>query len=513
MNIFDFWRKKTEPEKIIAENIEEDYIKIGQYPESEKIKGVDYSTQYTNQQYAHKQPISRFFVPIDNQETIRRCLLLPDNMPLIAWWLNLLIDFSSSGFHLIGGAQETRLYYKNFIESDFIALPFVFKAIIKQYWLSGNVVVYWGEETPPQFIQIFHPNEVIPVWYSYNKCQLYLKSDKYQNNFLWNNNTESKNNYRLIDNNIENLPLKNIPDLWLPYIRKGEPIPLEEGTYAFITRNRDSWNQFAIPYLKPLLEHLEMYKTLLDSDFAVAYSIKYWTRLIKVVAEKIKLTPNPNDIRSPVDRAKDLIVKSFSRNADRVQTIVIDDSIEEVKDLILDPKIWDSQKYIESRWLILQHLDIPDVFSSSMGMVGGSGAYASAFIAIKKLIQKIQSAEIDMNYQFFKPLFKAIKKSQWKDEDIPELKLNLTALYDLKTILEYLKVLEERGGLSLKTMGEPVGVSVEDERLQIEKEKLGTDNIEPDIVNKPDKNINPVGRPKQTEIPTSEPEPQPRPSK
>jgi hypothetical protein len=193
----------------------------------------------------------------------------------------------------------------------------------------------------------------------------------------------------------------------------------------------------------------------------------------------------------------------------------------DVKDLYLDPKIFDERKYTETRWNVLMRLDIPDVFISNIGMSGGSGAYASAYISIKKLIQKLESLETDLNDQFFGPLFMKAKKPSWTEEMIPIPKFDLTPLYELKTILDYMTKLNEVGAISKATLADPIGVSYKDEAAQKIREaaeeaasgldKINTktkDNNKPQApISKPDalKVVNPVGKPHKSDKPSSEP--------
>jgi hypothetical protein len=221
----------------------------------------DYLSQHTSNQKSYTQALK---TPTDPHDKIRLASELYYKEPIIGTVIDMMVDFSASGFNNECADKEVKKLYDQWAKD--IKLQETVEHIFLEYYRSGNVSIYRSDRdakvkktttkkgkatateefTFPSGYTILNPMNVKiegPLLFNQERAYLELGEDLVK-----------------MTKEGDSSVLKLIPAEVVKAVRSGRGnIPLDPKLYTRITRKKQPYERYATPYLERVFEPI-MYK-------------------------------------------------------------------------------------------------------------------------------------------------------------------------------------------------------------------------------------------------------------
>jgi hypothetical protein len=472
-----------------------------------------------NDRFAHTNPISQLNVPRDTRGLMTISLRHANENYIVARSVRIKKNFALRELQFIGTPTRRAFY-----ESEFRRLRMrkILSNVFRYYWITGRVVVYWGDERPIQRISVLDPRYVL-VRRVLGKEMVFLIPDPRWKGILERGKGASPTSPEAQQ---AQFLKKNLPRYWLPYIESAQPIPLKEDSYALIENDLDAFSTRGIDApaglpLEPVFRELSTLNML-----SVAWMLKHMIVLVSIGDPKAE----GQNYTRPDQTELAKLQASFQRSEYAMYAYV--DPTVDVRFIAPDPKIFDQAKYQHSVEAIEYCLGVPPIFSRD-----AEGDFASSSLSLKAFREEINVGRADVVDQLFSKLLPIMREGYTSrktggDKD-PEVSFDQDCLKDDKVLQDEINGKYDRGAISMESLirGKAADLETEMARKEDEQQKYGTtarpiwdlnhgtltsDKPLPELSAQMKKAPGKPGRPTTTGKPTSEKttgSPTPRPSK
>ena len=364
----------------------------------EIIQDVSVRAPFTRQDYDNFRPNEKLFRRFP--DVINACRAAYDNVGIIRNVIDMMIDFTCEDLKFVHENKEVELFFKNWQKK--INLDTSVEEFAKHFLIDQNVVVKrvtakipvrisneWKATAavdPADFPDPPKPEtREIPWRYIFldvaklewlgtpaelmmNKMQLgYTISNRFSESLCY---LESKKDQSLAD-----LP----SDIREAVKSKGGKVPLDMSKLHIAYGKKDSWELWAKPFLKSVIEDVKYKSKLRQAELSALDGFINVIRLWKLGDHTNGILPEPAAFQK--------LANILNTNTGGGAIDIIWDSMIEMKDFYppLD-KILGAAKYEEVNHDILVGLGVPDV------LLGGKGGnFSNAFIQLKTLIERLKA--------------------------------------------------------------------------------------------------------------------------
>jgi hypothetical protein len=437
-------------------------------------------------------------------KTIReRFLPDPDNVPeildlisfydkevvLLATSFDLMKDFAGDKITVECG-NETQLKW---LEQLLMALNFNEYTLktMREYFLRYNVFPFWKVWDPndpeysqreemgfprgayvPKWIINLNPSQIIPCRHWGTEILLYCPDENIRNNVYGNLAA------------IENETLRDVPPEVKKIAQTGRVFPLRDlKPYGFgfssIYNGKKDEEKWAFPKLFSILDDIELLRILKDVDFNVAIQYK---------ASIFQVTQGPENPKADdkIIGARDLenLLTLYKRQVANKMPIFVTGGDVKFKWVAPPIEIFNADKYASAIRRIVDFLQIPICFLPGEAMQRSGGSFASDYVSLKPLRQKILTAreaiggEVGALTAILNYWCKMNEKSgafQGKAKPVA-IRFNPNVLTEDKMILEKIKFGWQSGISSYENTCKELGYKPEEMLAAREREiKDGTD--------------------------------------
>jgi hypothetical protein len=426
-----------------------------------------------NPRFAKKYPVADLNIPRDPVAVLQVAYKYCYENPFVAKALRVKTDFLCKDFHHQTHNETVKEFYDD--RAIDLRLRTVLPKIGWNLFGVGVCPIWWGGEEGGQiqFIKVLDPR-TCHIIHPFGKPKLFLKIDQSMIDAV-----RDPMGSKDIANKIQ---YDSMPRYWIDQIEahlaKGGIgqglIELQEGSYTVVENSyapmsRSVGSLDGIP-LQPAFDALQRYRLLAAGDFAIAWNVKNMITLISEGDPKLE----GKDYKPMDDTRMALLEAKFGAPDQSLQ--VVCDPTTQIRYVVPPIEVFDPKKYMQVEKEIKEVLNLP----SFMWQNDGKGTYGAAMAEIKMLREEIDAVRVMLQEQFFRPLYKRLRKGAgrspgFKEKDIVLPTFDNNSLRDDAIWLSAMADLYSRGVLSAETLADTFGLNFEYEVQQKkdEHEDLG----------------------------------------
>ena len=409
-----------------------------------------------NDRFSKRNPISELNKPRDIHGIFSLSMKYAEDHYIVNRTIKVKKNFATREMTILGNTAQ-----KNFYNSEFRRLRMRkwLSHIFRYYWITGRVVVYWGEERPVKGLCLLDPRYIV-VRRFLTSTNVYLKPDHRWVSIL-KSGSKTDPAYKYL--------IANLPKYWIPFILNNEEIPLKDDTFAliendlslFANRGISDYTVSGVP-LSAAFDALQTSKMLIAGDFSVAWMIKNLVALISIG------DPEHEKDYSPPDQIELRKLEAALQRPEYAMNAYVDPTVK-IRYITPDPSLFDNKKYAQVTKEIEYVMGVPGVFT------GADGTFAAGSLSLKPFREDVEVARQDIIEQFFWLFFQIMRegntsKKTGGDKD-PELDFDRDCLKDDKAIQSELQGQWDRGAISNRSLLEGKGRDFDTE-LQRKTEEL-----------------------------------------
>jgi len=247
---------------------------------------------------------------------------------------------------------------------------------------------------------------------------------------------------------------------------KGNRIVLDNDRIVYLAYKKDDFQDMAEPLIASILEDLKYKKQMRLMDISVMNGIIYAKTLWKLGKIKEGLDPSPVEFRK---------LAAMLQKQTKSKDIIWHEGIEMQTDYPPVGDILGSQKYEAVNKDITYGLGIPEVL---LGGGGKGGSYANSYLAVKGLLEKLETARgIILNEWIYKDLKDICRAMGFRK--LPHVTFNKMTLRDEIQEKNVLIKMADRQLISYETLMDLLGIDkdVEVQRMREEEKIRREENI------------------------------------
>ena len=264
----------------------------------------------------------------------------------------------------------------------------------------------------------------------------------------------------------EKIIIKNTPDKFIKEIRGQRKsrnvfvtlgLERDDPDLTMINYKKDDWQSWADPLIFAVLDDIKYKKLLRAADQEAARSIINALTIIKLGSTKDKLPPTKKEFEK---------LAQLLKTPTPTKTIIWNDLIEVVTAYPPIEKILGKGKYEAVDNDILAGFGVSEVLVNGKG-----GNYATSFLSVKTLLERLETCRCEIEAWLRKELRKIMKAMGWKEA--PHIRFGRMNLRDEKAEKQILIDLMDRKVMSPETVLQYMGEkqAVETQRIKNEEEK------------------------------------------
>lgn len=406
-----------------------------------------------NERFMKATPISELNLPRDVEGVMNLSMRYAEDNYMVSTGVRIKKNFALKDM-TITGTSTAKEHYQS--EYDRLNVRKLLNNVFRYYWITGRVVVYWGEERPIKRCTIIDPR-FIRVQSFLGEQYVFLKPDPRWRTIL------QQGGGGLTDQKLEKaFLLRNLPAWWIPYIMADEYIPLKPETYALIENDLSLFATRGIHTvggtpLSAAFVELSIHRMLLAGDFSVAWMMKNMIGLVSIGDPEHEQNFQRSDTR---ELSK--LQQAFQR-PDYAMWAYVDPTVQ-IRYVTPDPDLLKGERYRESSAHIERVLAIPAVFSANGGK---SGDFASDSLELKCFREEIQFGRDDVKAQLFGKLNPILREGHTKRNagtKNPGIEFDNDCLVDDRILMEMLNGKFDRGAVSIQSLLEGKHQDIETER-------------------------------------------------
>ncbi len=292
----------------------------------------------------------------------------------------------------------------------------------------------------------------------------------------------------------EKIVIENTPNKFIKEIREQNKsrnvfvtlgLERDDPDLTMINYKKDDWQSWADPLIFATLDDIKYKKLLRAADQEAARSIINALTIIKLGNTKEKLPPTKKEFEK---------IAKLLKTPTPTKTIVWNDLIEVVTAYPPVGEILGKEKYEAVDNDILAGFGVSEVLVNGKG-----GNYATSFLSVKTLLERLETCRCEIEAWLRKELRKIMKAMGWKE--IPHIRFGRMNLRDEKAEKQILIELMDRKVISAETVLQHMGEkqAIETQRIKNAEEERKDMEIEMRTPIKNDSDPNedqaPEGRP------------------
>jgi hypothetical protein len=417
-----------------------------------------------NERFAKRNPISELNKPRDIHGVFSAAMGYAEDNYIVNRTVKIKKNFAMKQMTILGSEAQKKFYNS---ELRRLRVRQWISHIFRYHYICGRVVVYWGEERPIEGLCLLDPRFIV-VRRFLTKTNVYFKPDKRWVSVL-SNGAENDPAYKFLK--------ANLPKYWIPFIKKGEEIPLKDETFALIENDLSLFASRGIPDysvegtpLSAAFDALQIMKMLIAGDFSVAWMLKNLIALISIG------DPEHEADYSPPDQIELRKLELAFQRPEYAMNAFVDPTVN-IRYIHPDPALFDDAKYKQVTRQIEYVCGVPGVFS------GSDSTFAAGSISLKPFREDIEVGRIDVEEQFLWKLWPVLRegvtdKKAGGNSD-PEVDWDRDCLMDDKAIQSELQGQWDRGAISNQSLLEGKGRDFDTELKRKQEELKYKDILQP----------------------------------
>jgi len=413
-------------------------------------------------------------IPTKFKDIVKQCRLAYITTGIVRNAIDLMVDFASEDFSIVHHNKKDEAFFKVWAKKANIAETA--NEFFKHLFIDCNVVPkrHVAKLTEPAEKQWMEKSDAgekiyvernplnsreIPIRYSFiNILALDWVSDLDGGKKLkFKVNPDVLSKIRNSDSTIFQSINKNSPDI-AETLKTKDSYDLDMTQISAIHYKKDSWDDWAIPFLYSVLSDLKYKARLKQADDVASQGMINVLRVWKLGDHENKIFPT--------EAAMDRLVSILENNSGGDSMDIIWDSMISMEEFY--PPVGDilgPEKFQEVDKDILIGLGIPEVLIG-----GGGGNFSNSFIQLKTIVERLKYAREKFSDWLYKEIELVCDSMDIKV--MPKVKFGVMNLEDENTTRKLLVGLLDRGIVSAEAVLQAYGEDflMEIERMSQEKE-------------------------------------------
>lgn len=391
-------------------------------------------------------------IPTDFHDQVALCRHYYEEDGITGTVIDLMIQFSAGEIQHVSDDNSVKEFFDNlYREAD---LDQVIKWILFEYYLFGNSFPYRtlhkeetktkdGNKIPKYTWTVLNPENVeVSGSLLFNQHVITLRPTRELIDMV-----KSRKN-----NPVAQKILKDFPEEFIMAIDKNENIPLDQNLVSHISRNKQPYQRYAVPFLMRAITPLKIKEKLIQMDLSTADGVINQLVTVTIGSDEFPAT------QEELDALSDLL-----DTPSKAYALLWNHTLN-VKFHRPEADIFNPQKYEQV------NSDILAAFGITRSLIdGGDSGYGRTWVSITSLIERLEWGRNDIK-KWLENEYKKIAEEQGLPS-YPKVRFSKINLQEDKTVKNILMQLYDRGLISAETIIEETGHEFKVELDRMEKEK------------------------------------------